>query len=791
MTMRPEDLISHAEFLRGLARRLIADDHLSADVAQQACVAALTRPPADGRHPAAWFSKVARNLVRKRFRAESRRKRREQAVARPERVLSTHEVVAREETRRKVVDAVLGLKEPYRSTILLRFYEDLSHQEVAETLGVPLETMRTHLKRGLAQLRRRLDGLWQNDRSAWCLALAPLAGLHMGATAPAAATTSSTLVAGILAMTIKTKIVLSTVLVAGLCLTLLYMGHALFDHPDRFPGLADDGYPGNPEEGLSSEISDDRGTPIPLAAAVPERGRRLRGRAVDPDGQPLEGATIMAVWAGRPSDGVKPLSLSGLEGTFHGRVLTMTDRDGLFETTLSGTSRCFVFLRDTSDPFLIPWMHYSFTPELWEGRWVDLPEENLLFTASRRPSGLVVVNAVDESTGCHLSGFTCSFWSAQTKNYYQSSTKTELLEKRLPVHVGNQVDFQASFSHASLTEDIRQTFTLHSGELKELTFSVPKTHNVEIRGRVVDSSGWPVEGALVYLGTQVRMRGDEPFKPFRVGRIKDGTRTDDRGDFTLPGWARTVTVWHDDYSPVTVPATGAKRIEIPARGAIEGWLVGEAGVEVGLDRDRKAIVDEQGRFFFDRVVAGMRGIVLPGKRYVAVAVEPGETARVEMTGLLPEVHLELRAGGEVWREPPGWLALVGLGDLSTTHFIKQKEPGPLPPLKGVLPGKYLSITRTGQMASVDVDGPLAVADFGRAMVTVRTRKGGRVFIRPAGVHELAALLSVRQIGKPALPSTGVSFGPLPAGRYDVGIEGKGTFATIDLGEGEETEITID
>jgi protocatechuate 3,4-dioxygenase beta subunit len=51
----------------------------------------------------------------------------------------------------------------------------LPPREVARRLGVPVETVRTRLKRGHALLRARLDGDYGDDREAWCKALLPFA----------------------------------------------------------------------------------------------------------------------------------------------------------------------------------------------------------------------------------------------------------------------------------------------------------------------------------------------------------------------------------------------------------------------------------------------------------------------------------------------------------------------------------------------------------------------------------------------------------------------------------------
>lgn len=222
MARSPEDLLAHADFVRDLARNLLSDEHRSADIAQDACLAAIENPPPSGHSLRAWMSKVTRNLAFKFFRSEGRRLGREWAAAKPDRVPSAEEVVEREETRRRVVDAVLALMEPYRSAILLRFYENLSHKEAAATLGVPLETMRTHLKRGLAQLRKELDRYYGDGRRDWALVLAPLAGLK-GVTSAANASVSSSLVSGVIAMSSKIKIGIAAVLAVATLASLVFV----------------------------------------------------------------------------------------------------------------------------------------------------------------------------------------------------------------------------------------------------------------------------------------------------------------------------------------------------------------------------------------------------------------------------------------------------------------------------------------------------------------------------------------------------------------------------------------
>lgn len=63
------------------------------------------------------------------------------------------------ERQRAIRQAVEALDDPYRETVALRFFAELSLNEIAAATGRPLNTVKTHLHRGLARLRDRLpDG---------------------------------------------------------------------------------------------------------------------------------------------------------------------------------------------------------------------------------------------------------------------------------------------------------------------------------------------------------------------------------------------------------------------------------------------------------------------------------------------------------------------------------------------------------------------------------------------------------------------------------------------------------
>ncbi len=195
--MRPtaEELLSHAGFLRGLARGLLADEHAADDVVQETYLAALRRPPAKG-NVRAWLGRVAKNLALTARRGARRREARERRAARPEAVPAAGDAVAHLELQRKVVDLVLALDEPYRTAIVERYFHERTPQEIARRLAVPLQTAKTRLKRGLQQLRARLDADHGGDRRAWSAPLLALLALPARAFPLAGAVVAALLLLG-------------------------------------------------------------------------------------------------------------------------------------------------------------------------------------------------------------------------------------------------------------------------------------------------------------------------------------------------------------------------------------------------------------------------------------------------------------------------------------------------------------------------------------------------------------------------------------------------------------------
>lgn len=154
----PDFYLAQASYVRALARRLVYDRHAADDLFQAAWLAALQRPPHDTTAPRRWLASVVRNLASKAWLRARRRERREANWQGPTPSSSPDDVVAHEHERRRVVQALLELDEPYRAALIARFFDGLEPAAIAARDGVPVETVRTHVKRGLQRLRERLLG---------------------------------------------------------------------------------------------------------------------------------------------------------------------------------------------------------------------------------------------------------------------------------------------------------------------------------------------------------------------------------------------------------------------------------------------------------------------------------------------------------------------------------------------------------------------------------------------------------------------------------------------------------
>lgn len=168
------ELALQSQWMRRLVRGLVRDAAAADDVVQEAQLAALRRERSGGRVERGWLARVAANFARRQGRDEAVRRGYERDAARAEALAGADELAARLDAQRALADELRALAEPYRSTLVRRFFDGWSAARIAREAGCPATTVRTRIDRGLELLRERLDRR-HGGRRAWLEVLAPLA----------------------------------------------------------------------------------------------------------------------------------------------------------------------------------------------------------------------------------------------------------------------------------------------------------------------------------------------------------------------------------------------------------------------------------------------------------------------------------------------------------------------------------------------------------------------------------------------------------------------------------------
>lgn len=184
----PQELLEHMRFVQNLAVALVRDRNVADDVAQESLLDVFVtdssarptsaRPrPRSASELRAWLVGVVRNRVRNHYRKEQRRARWEAEAAQNrgcglDSSDYATEAIQRAEIKQTIVQTVLALDEPYRSTVILRYLDGKTPTEIAKITDTPIATVKTRLQRGLERMRIQLDRS-QGGRSSWTAALLP------------------------------------------------------------------------------------------------------------------------------------------------------------------------------------------------------------------------------------------------------------------------------------------------------------------------------------------------------------------------------------------------------------------------------------------------------------------------------------------------------------------------------------------------------------------------------------------------------------------------------------------
>jgi RNA polymerase sigma-70 factor (ECF subfamily) len=146
----------HQSMVYSLAWRFLHDRGLAEEVAQEVFLSLHRnlRSIQSSAHAASWLRKV----TAQRAIDEGRRRLRRPGVA----LELVAEPAAGEPARDPMLEETLrrlvaSLPEAPRMVMVLRYQEDLDPSEIAETLSMPLGTVKSHLQRSLALLREKLE----------------------------------------------------------------------------------------------------------------------------------------------------------------------------------------------------------------------------------------------------------------------------------------------------------------------------------------------------------------------------------------------------------------------------------------------------------------------------------------------------------------------------------------------------------------------------------------------------------------------------------------------------------
>lgn len=298
-----DHLLAQSAWLKRLVRSLIRDADLREDVEQDTWLAAVSfRGKID--RPREWLFHRLRGALLHRVRAEARRRRREQQAAVAPAAADAAGIVEQAEQQQRLARLVLGLDEPYRTAILLRYFQAQAPVQIAQRLGLPAGTVRSHLSRGIDLLRQRLDAEYGTS-TRWHAALLPFVVEASPPSATALLIGAAMSGKGMLAALLTTSLV-------ALCL--------IFAETPPEPSTALAGRPAGQALAAraSAEVADVArehdgvrrilavggisGAVATSQADAPSDRAPLRGLVVDTHARPLSGARVAVVDRSRPTD---------------------------------------------------------------------------------------------------------------------------------------------------------------------------------------------------------------------------------------------------------------------------------------------------------------------------------------------------------------------------------------------------------------------------------------------------------------------------------------------------------
>ncbi len=146
--------------VHGIAVRALGSTADAEDVTQQVFVSAWTGRAgyrAEAGALPAWLVGITRHRVADAFARRKREERERQAAAALPDPARAHAPDSGPEDRLVLQDELARIGEPQRGIMELAFFHDLTHEQIAARTGLPLGTVKSHIRRTLVRLRNRLE----------------------------------------------------------------------------------------------------------------------------------------------------------------------------------------------------------------------------------------------------------------------------------------------------------------------------------------------------------------------------------------------------------------------------------------------------------------------------------------------------------------------------------------------------------------------------------------------------------------------------------------------------------
>ncbi len=150
------EVAENARWLQQRAMNLTRSRDLARDLVQETFAAWLHKPPTIEHSLRGWLEAVLRNHYRMWCRGNDRRHRRELAIEETPDLDTPDTEIDRGRVSGWLRHEIEQVQEPYRSTLRLRYYDNLRPAEIARALGVPQSTVRRRSMIGLRMLKARM-----------------------------------------------------------------------------------------------------------------------------------------------------------------------------------------------------------------------------------------------------------------------------------------------------------------------------------------------------------------------------------------------------------------------------------------------------------------------------------------------------------------------------------------------------------------------------------------------------------------------------------------------------------